>query len=496
MLGKFMQRTMRWAGPALAVAFVVGGNSVLAASVTPTVVAGNPTCQDLGYAFDFKIEAADIQSGTPVVVFGSNTVTVTTTDGIHFDWSSTFGIDAVLAKGGNGANVYAYNPESLGDTNLQPPDNSSGGPAAISHINFCYDKEVTVSKTATTSFDRTYQWSIEKTSDADDPMVMQPGSSADIKYTVTLQVTGSADSNWAVSGTIAVYNSWDTAATITSVTDVITTNINATVNCGVTFPYELAAGATLNCTYSSALPDATSRVNTATATTSGPGLIGGGSGTANVVFGSNPTGQVDECVDVTDTYYGDLGTVCVGDATKSFTYTRNITQPEDCSLLEVNNTATFTTNDTGATGSDSVTVDVDEAFCLENQGGCTLTQGYWKTHSKYGPAPYDNTWGSLEDTKFFLSDKTYYQVLWTAPAGNVYYVLAQQYIAAKLNVLNGASLTGDALTAYNQAASLLATTTPAQAAALRGTAKATWTSLAATLDQYNNGAIGPGHCSE
>ena len=38
---------------------------------------------------------------------------------------------------------------------------------------------------------------------------------------------------------------------------------------------------------------------------------------------------------------------------------------------------------------------------------------------------------------FFLSGKTYYEVLWTAPAGNVYYNLAHQYIAAKLNVLDG-----------------------------------------------------------
>ena len=28
---------------------------------------------------------------------------------------------------------------------------------------------------------------------------------------------------------------------------------------------------------------------------------------------------------------------------------------------------------------------------------CTLTQGYWKTHSSYGPAPYDVTWAILGD---------------------------------------------------------------------------------------------------
>ncbi len=42
--------------------------------------------------------------------------------------------------------------------------------------------------------------------------------------------------------------------------------------------------------------------------------------------------------------------------------------------------------------------------------GCTLTPGYWKTHSRRGPAPYDDTWAQLgpsQETKaFFLSGKT------------------------------------------------------------------------------------------
>ena len=37
------------------------------------------------------------------------------------------------------------------------------------------------------------------------------------------------------------------------------------------------------------------------------------------------------------------------------------------------------------------TVDVDVP-CL---GGCTLTPGYWKTHSEFGPAPYDDNWANL-----------------------------------------------------------------------------------------------------
>ena len=33
-----------------------------------------------------------------------------TTDGVDFDWSSTLGMDAVIAKGGPNANAYVYDP--------------------------------------------------------------------------------------------------------------------------------------------------------------------------------------------------------------------------------------------------------------------------------------------------------------------------------------------------------------------------------------------------
>ena len=88
------------------------------------------------------------------------------------------------------------------------------------------------------------------------------------------------------------------------------------------------------------------------------------------------------------------------------------------------NTAAFETNDTGTTDDDDWTV-IADVTCAD---GCTLTPGYWKTHSAEGPAPFDDTWDLLgpaaEDTTFFLSGQSYYQALWTAPNGNAYYILA------------------------------------------------------------------------
>ena len=133
--------------------------------------------------------------------------------------------------------------------------------------------------------------------------------------------------------------------------------------------------------------------------------------------------------------------------------------------------------------------------------GCTLTPGYWKTHSEYGPAPYDDAWSQLgngADTPFFLSGQTYYEVLWNGSGGgNAYYILAKAYIAAELNFLNGADPTA-AQTAFDEATALFQTYTPDEVAALKGrsSTRQMFISLTETLDNYNNGYIGPGHCSE
>ena len=130
--------------------------------------------------------------------------------------------------------------------------------------------------------------------------------------------------------------------------------------------------------------------------------------------------------------------------------------------------------------------------------GCTYTQGYWKTHSEFGPAPYDNTWAQLPSgasTTFFLSGQTYYQVFGTPSSGNAYYILAPQYIAAQLNFLKGAAPAA-AQAAYNSAAGLFNVHTPAYIGSLKGSnaLRQQFISLAGTLDNYNNGIIGPGHC--
>lgn len=135
-------------------------------------------------------------------------------------------------------------------------------------------------------------------------------------------------------------------------------------------------------------------------------------------------------------------------------------------------------------------------LCAES---CTLTLGYWKTHSKYGPAPYDPGWSDYEDVLFFSSGKTFIQVLHQPPQGNPYYILAHQYIAAFLNVLNGSSPDivhpdfSDILEVLTQAQLLFNAYSPTDDLKK---VKNQFTGLAKILDDYNNGLIGPGHCRE
>ncbi|MFY0534988.1 hypothetical protein [Nannocystis pusilla] len=216
-----------------------------------------------------------------------------------------------------------------------------------------------------------------------------PWESHVVNYDVTVGATAK-DSYWAVSGTITIHNPAYVAATITSVTDVISPGIVADVDCGVAFPYMLEPGQDLLCTYTADLPDGADRTNTATVTTYGP--VGGGVGTAPVTF-YGPTAEKDECVEVVDDQFGVLGTVCAADAPKTFEYSLKVGPYYVCGPHEFTNTACFETNDTGTTGCDSHVVYID----FPCDAGCTLTQGYWKTHSHHGPAPEDATWFDLGD---------------------------------------------------------------------------------------------------
>lgn len=131
------------------------------------------------------------------------------------------------------------------------------------------------------------------------------------------------------------------------------------------------------------------------------------------------------------------------------------------------------------------------ALCDSDDGGdgCTLTQDYWKNHTGEWPSPYSPA------AAFYLSGQNWADVFATSPNGSGYYILAHQFMAAKLNIANGAGTPSGILTALGDAESFFTTSTPASCTTQNfncNQQKAT----AAVLDDYNNGTYvgGPPHC--
>jgi hypothetical protein len=448
-------------------------------------------------------EAVLVFQGTAPVIFGSPTTLVH--DTIHVI-DTVAGDLGVFSASGSVSYPRTFTSNDVGThPNTAKIVETGDSDTAVVVVNVF---ELSVRKTATTTFARTHRWMIDKSADQTE-LTLMPDHTYLVNYSVLVNTTSYADSAWAVWGTITVQNPAPRAAQINAVSDLVSGVGPATVNCRVSFPYSLEGGESLVCSYSAGLPDASSRTNTATATrqsydyapdmSATPSGTADISGTANVVFSSTPSAHVDACVDVTDSYAGALGMACITDSLpKTFTYSRIVggIPKELCGDHTIPNTATFTTIDTGTSGSDHWSV-LLHVLCPPP--GCTLTQGYWKTHSEMGPAPYDDTWALLPgglgaSTPFFLSDATWHQVFWTPPSGNAYYILAHQYQGAVLNMLNGAGSvpTVDAAMAWAEAYFNTYAPSFEPDAALRNEIIAN----AGTLASFNEGAIGPGHCDE
>jgi hypothetical protein len=144
---------------------------------------------------------------------------------------------------------------------------------------------------------------------------------ASVAFEVVVTPSASTTSLYLVDGAITVGNPNDVAATIESVTDELD-GVSIDVTCPVAFPYVLAGGATLECTYEATAPDGDTIYNVATVTTSGD--VEGASTQVAVDFASGPYGTENFCVNVVDdlgdaslmlqSEYTVLGMVCVDPA--------------------------------------------------------------------------------------------------------------------------------------------------------------------------------------
>lgn len=321
--------------------------------VTITNHGGKP-----GTAFGPEVKEDVTFPSEPTTILGHNTIEVQDTNGGQFNFSdtglqsyeSTFSCDSDEGTHDNTATIV-----ETGD--------SDGASVTVN----CYSLEV--SKDVETTFAREYNWHIAKS--ADILSITGPqGFDETIDYEVGLFLLASTDGEFEVQGNITVHNPAPIDANITSVSDIVSPSITANVDCGVTFPYTLAAAGTLNCTFSATLPNSSSRTNTATATVQNHDYDSNGTGTASgttdftgsaaVDFtGSTPSEEIDECVDVSDSLQGFLGQVCADQAPFTFSYQLQVSDFIDTDVSgssTIENTADFITNDTGTTGSDDNTV--------------------------------------------------------------------------------------------------------------------------------------------
>ncbi len=381
---------------------VVDNGGTCTVDAGPWVVPADGTL-DIGYSCTYASAPSSLSGDNSVTVTWDKDAAKTPSGSADWDQAFTLAQDGSTNKTVNVTDTYAGDLGAVTATDSAPfatasftySRTESGVPGTCTEydntativeteqsddatVELCVTEDLTVSKDANPTFTRTWTWDITKDVDASSATIDQ-GGTATFNYTVSVSHDAGTDSNWKVEGTIHVSNPNDfQAITLTSLTDAIDNGGVCTIT--EAGPYVVPASGSIHvdyeCTYASA-PSSLSGTNTATATWDAATYktpSGTASGTATADF-DTPTSKVDECVEVTDTLAGTLGTVCVGDPAGDFTFTYSKSfSPIDCGTFDYDNTAAFTTNNTGATGSDTETVTII-VNCAE---GCT--PGYWKTH--------------------------------------------------------------------------------------------------------------------
>lgn len=159
-------------------------------------------------------------------------------------FQSTLALDAVIAKAGANANVYAYTPRSNADSFL-------GGNSALqtlSYVEFCFSYSLQVTNTASRSLTRTTTWSVTQ-SPALTTLSAFAGQFTGIAYNVSV-TKAAQDGNYALNGQITIYNPSPIQLTY-SLQDYVTLSDSVTtapivLNC----PTTVGALQTVTCQYS------------------------------------------------------------------------------------------------------------------------------------------------------------------------------------------------------------------------------------------------------
>ena len=168
-------------------------------------------------------------------------------------------------------------------------------------------------------------------------------------------------------------------------------------------------------------------------------------------------------------------------------------------------THSVTSGTSTVSGSISLTKGITWTFYNQPEGedGCSFTIGYWKTHAGFtgnNPdvvtqfLPIDlGTSGGAKTLTVSTASQAVSVLSFFGNASNGINKLYAQLLGAKLNIANGAD--GSAIASTISAAdAFLATHDSADWSSLTKAEKQQVLAWMETLDDYNNGLIGPGHC--
>jgi hypothetical protein len=370
---------------------------------TVVIVEGNPSCADLNADdsnfpgimsdFGFKIQndynrTVTLTSDNGELTGGApedphNTVTVTSTDNIYFDWLATLGMDAVIVKGGPDGNVYVYTPEAFQGFGLHSPPRGDGSIPALSHIEFCYDYEyeLDVTKTAEGTYDERHEWDVEKTVDPDSQSAFA-GDTATFDWTITVTETV-VEENYAVSGDIIIDN--PTSIDVDFSVDDTMNGVMANVDCDPgTAGYQsfgtVPAGGSVTCTYVATEADGVTgseTLNTAIVTSLTEG-VAGGNAEAAVTWTAT---VINDSATLDDDQYPYIDEPVYDGWTN--TYTRDYTCSSDTGLYASGGTYQHTEYNLAELYNGAVWLDDDDAS--------TVIDCYVPSISKTAAGTYDET---------------------------------------------------------------------------------------------------------
>jgi hypothetical protein len=205
-----------------------------------------------------------------------------------------------VIDGVDGQNVYDYRPDGVSsDTFLTTPGPTQGPYTfkGISHIDFCYAEvplePLTAEKTAEGSYDRTVEWTLEKSVDPNSHTGDAGEDAGSSDWTVVVDKSETLG-NYEVKGSITIDNPNDVAVDV-SVSDVLDDSTVAGVDCdpdtdGNQSTGTVPADGQLVCSYKALPDDDSAELNTAEITSLTEG-VDGAEATADVAFVENLVGD-------------------------------------------------------------------------------------------------------------------------------------------------------------------------------------------------------------